>query len=300
MKIIQRHKVEEEITGTVRLSDYAVNLFPLLPTKSSVKKAVKKGLILVDGKAGTSGTHISKGQIIELAEFSTAEAKVYQLKLDVIFEDEYIALINKPPGINVSGNEFKTIENALLFNIKQSAEDDALIKPKPVHRLDNQTSGLLLIAKTHRAQVNLGDQFENKQVRKKYTAIVIGKIPEEGEINILVNDKEAVTAFKLIMTEVSLRFDYLSLIELKPITGRTHQLRIHCYKSGFPILGDKLYKNEKFILKGKGLFLSSTHIKFLHPITKEELSFNISYPAKFDKIIEREKRRYESDKPKNY
>ncbi len=299
MKIIQRHKVEEEITGTVRLSDYAVNLFPLLSTKSSVKKAIKNGLILIDGKAGTSGTHISKGQIIELSKFSNTEAKIYQLKTDVIFEDEFIALINKPPGINVSGNEFKTIENALLFNIKKSKEEDALVKPKPVHRLDNQTSGLLIIAKTHHAQVNLGDQFEKKQVKKKYTAVVIGKTPEEGEINILVNDKEADTVFKRIKTTASLRFEYLTLIELNPISGRTHQLRIHCYKSGFPILGDKLYKNENFILKGKGLFLSSTHIKFLHPITKEELSFNISYPTKFDKIIEREKKRYESDKPKN-
>ncbi len=294
MKIIHHHKVEKEITGTVRLSDYAVDLFPLLPTKSSVKKAVKKGLLLVDGKAGTTGTQISKGQIIELAEFSENEVKVFQFKLDVIFEDDYIALINKPPGINVSGNEFKTIENALLFNIKRSEQEDALIKPKPVHRLDNQTSGLLLIAKTRLAQVNSGNQFEKKQVVKKYIAIVIGKTPEEGEINIPVNDKEAATSFKLIMTEASLRFEYLSLIELNPITGRTHQLRIHCYKSGFPILGDKLYKNEGFVLKGKGLFLSSTHIEFLHPITKEELSFNIAYPAKFDKIIEREKRRYES------
>ena len=295
MKIIHSHKVEKEITGTVRLSDYAVDLFPLLPTKSSVKKAVKKGLLLVNGKAGTTGTQISKGQIIEFAEFSENESKAFQFKLDVIFEDDYIALINKPPGINVSGNEFKTIENALLFNIKRSEQEDALVKPKPVHRLDNQTSGLLLIAKTRRAQVNSGNQFEKKQVVKKYTAIVIGKTPEEGEINIPVNDKEAATAFKLIMTEASLKFEYLSLIELKPITGRTHQLRIHCCKSGFPILGDKLYKKENFVLKGKGLFLSSTYIEFLHPITKEELSFNISYPAKFDKIIEREKGRYESN-----
>ena len=246
MKITHRHKVEKEISGTIRLSDYAVNLFPLLPTKTSVKKAIKKGLIRVDGKAGTTGTQISKGQIIELTEFSNTEAIVFQFKLDVIFEDDYIALINKPPGINVSGNEFKTIENALLFNIKRSKEADALIKPKPVHRLDNQTSGLLIIAKTRSAQVNLGNQFEKKQVNKKYTAIVIGKTPEEGEINIPVNDKEAATTFKLLSTQASLRFEYLSLIELKPITGRTHQLRIHCYKSGFPILGDKLYKNEGF------------------------------------------------------
>ncbi len=212
--------------------------------------------------------------------------------MDVIYEDEYIAVVNKPPGINVSGNEFGTIENALLFNIKRSKKKDALIKPKPVHRLDNQTSGLLLIAKTRNTQVNLGDQFEKKQVRKKYTAVVIGKTPIEGEINIPVNDKKACTSFKLIMTEASLKFEHLSLIELIPITGRTHQLRIHCYKTDFPVLGDNLYKNENFILKGKGLFLCSTQIEFLHPNTKEELVFKIPYPTKFDKIIEREKRRY--------
>lgn len=213
--------------------------------------------------------------------------------MDVIYEDEYIAVVNKPPGISVSGNEFRTIENALLFNIRLSKEEDALIKPKPVHRLDNQTSGLLLIAKTHTARVNLGNQFEKKQVRKKYTAVVTGKTPKEGEIDIPVNNKKACTLFKLIITEASLRFEYLSLIELIPITGRTHQLRIHCYKTGFPILGDNLYKNENFILKGKGLFLCSTQIDFLHPNTKEKLIFKIPYPTKFDKIIEREKRRYE-------
>ncbi|NOZ36056.1 MAG: RluA family pseudouridine synthase [Chlorobi bacterium] len=285
---------------TVRASDYLLKHIPYFETKNGIKKALKKQRFLIDGKICSTGTLIKKGQIIELLEEHNLQKKVFKLPLNVIFEDDFIALINKPAGISVSGNYFKTIQNALPFNLKKSEQPDALQIPLPVHRLDNQTSGLLLIAKTQKARINLGKQFEEKKIKKKYNAVVIGKSLKSDIINFPVDGKNAFTRYETLKTEKSLRNGYLSLLNLYPETGRTHQLRIHCEKSGFPILGDKLYNANLPVFKGKGLFLSASEIIFYHPFTNEFLMFEIPYPEKFDKIIEREKRRYKfSEKNQN-
>ena len=203
-----------------------------------------------------------------------------------------MAVIFKPAGISVSGNLFKTIQNALLYNITSSKEVDALDWPLPVHRLDNQTSGLLLIAKTKLARVKLGQAFENKTVLKKYQAVVIGKTQGSGQMNTNVDNKPSQSHYKLIASVPSLKNQFLSLIELEPKTGRTHQLRIHCTSINHPILGDKLYGNEGMILKNKGLFLCATSISFKHPFTEEDLNFSTPTPHKFLKRMENEKRRY--------
>ncbi len=292
MKVIYRHIVSDKITENVRASDYLLKHIPYIETKSAVKKALKKQRFLINRQICNTGTLIKKGQIIELLEEHTLQKKVFKLHLNVIFEDDFIALINKPAGISVSGNYFKTIQNALPYNLKKSEHTDILQTPLPVHRLDNQTSGLLLIAKTHKARINLGQQFEEKKIKKKYNAVVIGKPSKSDIINFPVDGKNAFTSCETIKTEKSLRNGYLSLLNLYPETGRTHQLRIHCEKSGFPILGDKLYNGNLPVFKGKGLFLSASEISFIHPLTNEFLTFEIPYPKKFDKIIEREKQRY--------
>ncbi len=292
MKIIKKHTVTEDIESIVRAADYIIENCSFFETKSAVKKAIKKQRILIDGKICLTGTHIKKGQIIELLENNNKTGKVFKLKLAVIYEDDFIAVINKPPGISVSGNYFKTIQNTLSFNLKKTNLEDALEIPLPVHRLDNQTSGLLLIAKTRTARVNLGKQFEEKNIQKKYNAVVIGTPDKKGIINFPVDGKNALTRYELVKTEKSLRNRHLSLINLYPLTGRTHQLRIHCKQSGFPILGDKLYKDDLPVFKGKGLFLSATEISFYHPETKKYMNLSIPYPQKFDKIIEKEKQRY--------
>ena len=266
----------------------------MLPTKNSVKKAIKKGLFLIDNQKCTTGTYVKSGQIIELISQDVKTHKVFKLKLEVIFEDDFIAVINKPAGFSVSGNKFKTIANALSFNLKKTEQEDALPHPLPVHRLDNQTSGLLIIAKTKQARIILGNQFEKKEIHKKYYAVVIGKTPEKGSISIPIEGKTSFSKFELIKTEPSLRNAFLSLIKLSPETGRTHQLRIHCEKSGFPILGDKLHNGNKKVFKGKGLFLASTKLTFNHPITNDPLKFAIPIPNKFITIMAREKMRYEN------
>ena len=275
----------------IRFVDYAIDIFPILKSKNAVKKAIKKGQLLIDGKQASTGVFIKKNQVIELLE-ENRQKKIFELKLDIIFEDEFIAIINKPAGISVSGNQFKTIENALPYNLKKSSQKDAYILPKPAHRLDNQTSGLLLIAKTATARTSLGNQFETNEILKFYNAVVIGKTPKKGNITFKVEGKDAETDFVLIKTKKSKKFNDLSLLQLSPKTGRTHQLRIHCKESGFPILGDKLYYKKNLLLKGKGLFLCATGISFRHPNSLKLLQFEILYPLKFEKTIEKEYRRW--------
>lgn len=238
------------------------------------------------------GRWLKEGDIITYVDLEKTPPKEYHLKLEIIFEDEHLAVIFKPAGISVSGNLFKTIQNALLYNISPSNEKDALDWPLPVHRLDNQTSGLLLIAKTKLARVKLGQAFEEKTILKKYQAIVIGQTNSKGEINSDIEHKASQSFFKLIDSAPSLKNGFLSLIELEPKTGRTHQLRIHCASINHPILGDKLYGVEGMILKNKGLFLCATEISFTHPYSEETISLSTPTPHKFLKRLENEKRRY--------
>lgn len=205
-----------------------------------------------------------------------------------------MAVINKPAGITVSGNSFKTIFNALPYNLKESTEPDALFKPTPVHRLDNQTSGILLIAKTKTAQIELGKQFENKTIQKNYGAIVVGAIYKNCTINLPIENKEAFTYFETIEVIKSLKFKELTYLKAIPKTGRTHQIRIHLASIEHPILGDKLYGYKEMLHKGKGLFLAATEIAFLHPKTLVPICFKIEIPNKFNSLLVREKRRWES------
>ena len=219
--------------------------------------------------------------------------KTYRLKLEIIYEDEDLAIIIKPAGISVSGNQYKTIQNALMYNLTPSTKPDHLDWPLPVHRLDNQTAGLLLIAKTRTARIRLGQAFEQQKIDKVYHAVVIGEIPKSGIINLPIENKQAISQYKKLLDVPSLKNQTLSLIELYPKTGRTHQLRIHCALIDHPILGDKLYGKEGLILKAKGLFLSAVKLTFEHPISGLSQTFSIPTPKKFITRLMNEKRRFE-------
>ena len=240
----------------------------------------------------TTGYRVQPGDELTLFRQELTPPKGFRLQLDIHYEDEHLAVVVKPAGIPTSGNQFKTIQNALIFNLNKTTAPDALNWPKPVHRLDASTSGLLLVAKTKLAQVNLGQQFENKTVKKRYHAVVIGQPPESGEWNSPIENKPSRTSFRTLQTVPSLRNTWLSLLELTPHTGRTHQLRIHLSRAGFPIMGDKLYGEEGEVFKGKGLFLCSTGLSFTHPANHQELSLELELPQKFQSLLQREKRRW--------
>ena len=263
----------------------------VFPSRSSVKKAFKARRIYLNGHLALSGDWVAVGDLIQIKPLIFKSVKVFPLNLEVLYEDEFMALVKKPAGIAVSGNFYKTIQNALIHNLSISPESDALEIPRPVHRLDKMTAGLLMVAKTRRAQKSLGLQLENQKISKTYIAIVKGSLLPSGEINIPVRDLNSLTLFKTLRTVKSASYQTLSLVELRPITGRTHQLRIHMSELGYPIIGDFLYDSHK-VLKGKGLFLFASKIIFTHPISKKSLSFEIPIPNKFIQLINREKKRW--------
>ena len=283
MCILESHIAKEQ-KEQIRIQEYAVGIFNTVPTKSGIKKAIKKKLILVNGLPTSTARIIIGGEKITLLNPKNKPLrKSLILRLAITFEDDYLAIIEKPPGILVNGNKFKTIDNALQQNLKKSSQIDA-VRPRPIHRLDYPTSGLLLIGKTSSTIRALNKLFENKKIKKKYYAITIGKMNLKGAIKTYINKKTAITNYKTIQSVKSNRFEFLNLVELSPKTGRRHQLRIHLSSIGNPILGDQEYGIKSLILKGKGLYLHASQLDFTHPITKDKLSITSNLPKKFKMI----------------
>jgi len=297
MLIIEQHKIPIGVPKT-RLLDYALQVIKTVPSRSALKKIIKREELLVDGIPGNSGSWVIANQQISLIDLELKPPKALDIKLDIIFEDEHIAIINKPSGIEVSGNKYYTIQNALVTKIKHSSEPDALKWARPVHRLDMPTSGLLLVAKTASAIMKLGQQFEKREIQKKYTAIVAGNLHDAGEITTPIVNQKALSSYKPISHCHSLKLQWLSLVELIPHTGRTHQLRIHMADFGFPIVGDRQYGTGP-LLKGKGLFLAAVELSFVHPYNNKPITITINHPKKFDTLMEREERRWEQYETKN-
>jgi len=279
LKILETHIVPA-IDENIRLQEYASTIFRSITTRNGIKKAIKRQEILLDGKIAQTSDWIKEHQKIELLQSEAKAKKIFQLKLEVIFEDDFLAVINKPAGYPTSGNYFKTIENALPFNLKESAEFDALPYPVPVHRLDNPTSGLLLIAKTRTVQTTLHLEFENRNIQKTYIALVHGKTSESFEISNKIDGKLSHTQFKSLKY-FELEDQPYSLLEINPDTGRTHQIRIHLAQNNFPIVGDKEHGIEETNRKFRGLYLTSVGLKFQHPKTLGNLDLRLELPKKF-------------------
>ncbi len=269
------------------LQEYGVGIFKATPSKSALKKAIKKKLVTVNGHVARTSTLIHGGESIVLHRAAEIPNKrIFVLPLEIIFEDDDLALINKPAGILVSGNAFKTITNALRHNLSRSNQIDAII-PQPAHRLDFPTSGLLLIGKTNSTLVALNHLFEAKGIAKSYFAVTIGKMQKEQTIDVPIDGKEALSTYVLLETVDSKRFGYLNLVQLFPKTGRRHQLRKHLAAIGNPILGDAEYGIEGKILKGNGLYLHAFSLEFVHPSTNKKMYFEKELPRKFTRIFKK-------------
>jgi 23S rRNA pseudouridine1911/1915/1917 synthase len=269
----------------MRLQEYGVGVFNAALTKSALKKALKKKYITVNDVVATSATFIHGGESIRLSvleESSPKKKLIFQL--EVIFEDDYLAVIHKPAGVLVSGNSFKSIANALAQNVKESTLFDAT-PPQPVHRLDFATTGILLVGKTSSSIRALNNIFENRAIKKTYYAVTIGDMSDRGEITSEVDGKKSQSNYILCESVASERFGMLNLVQLEPQTGRRHQLRKHLSNIGNPILGDATYGIEHLILKGKGLYLHAYSLEFTHPFTNEEVYLKDELPQRFKKIF---------------
>jgi RluA family pseudouridine synthase len=286
----QAHRVKQ-IRGKQRITDYAASAFPLLGSRTAVKKAILSGELLLNDQLAHDTDLVKKGDVLLLKIKKVKKAKV-DINIPVVFEDDYLIIVNKPAGIAVNGNRNKTVENALVTIAKKSTQADALAHPRAVHRIDVPTKGLVLLAKTKKALILLSKAFQNNQVKKTYWAIVHGKSPAKGTINQLIQGKKAITHYEHIQLAPSRIFKFLSLLKLHPVTGRTHQLRIHLQSIGHLIIGDKLYANGAKTILGKGLFLAACQLIFTHPITGKEVNVQIDPPARFLKLLERETARF--------
>lgn len=274
-----------KLSTPIRIQEYGVGIFIGALTKSALKKALKKEWITVDDIVASTATFIYGEERICLCipEDNKLNKKLV-FPLEVLYEDDYLAIIHKPAGVLVSGNSFKTIANALSQNIQRSNLPDAA-KPQPVHRLDYATTGILMVGKTSSSIRTLNKLFEEDMVNKVYYAVAIGDMKSEGEINGKIDEKQSYSKYKLIESVESPRFGKLNLVKLKPTTGRRHQLRKHLSSIGNPILGDKDYGIKNLILNGQGLYLHAYSLSFIHPYSKQQVCFNDEFPKRFKKIF---------------
>lgn len=276
----------------LRLSDYANGLFAELPSRKAAKKAIDRGLFRIDGTTADTSRWVVPGMVIELLDEIRPINKAFHCPMQIVYEDSSMAIIVKPAGLPVSGNYFQTVQNALPLLLMPSNLTDAMPVPRPVHRLDSPTTGLLAIAKTYSAAKILGQQFAEKTARKNYFAVVCGNTTNEGECTLPIDGLQAHSSWRLVGTVPSLRYGTLSLLDLVPHTGRTHQLRIHCAHMGWPIYGDTHYGTNMDIVSGKGLFLAACKLSIMHPISKHQIEIEMDIPAKFVSLFERESRRF--------
>lgn len=267
------------ISDAIRLQEYAPAVFLSIPTRSGIKKAIKRKEILIDGEIAKTSDWIRENQKIELVQYRV-EKKIFKHVLQVVWEDDYLAVIDKSAGYPTSGNFFKTIENALPYNLEVSHEADALPYPLPVHRLDSLTSGLLLVAKTRGVQTALHQAFEKKLIEKTYLALVHGTTPATATFTDDIEGKPALSEIKTLQHHYLHKED-LSLVEINPKTGRTHQIRLHLSKNGFPIVGDPQYGPGSSPFLQKGMHLAALSLAFGHPITGSSICVTISPPSRF-------------------
>lgn len=290
--LIAQATVPPGTTG-VRVDAFATRALPTwLPSKKRAKKAIKAGELLLDGEAVETSRFVRPGQVVTLHRGAVVEPTPLTRDLEVPYQDELLAVVVKPPGLLTSGNRFATLERALAHNLNPSPHADALPWPRPVHRLDRSTTGLVACAKTRRAQVHLGHAFQRRTVHKRYLAIVSGRLEGSHEVREPVDDRDAHSTITAVDHTPSLHVGWLTTVELVPHTGRTHQLRRHCAHLGHPMLGDRLYTPDGHkLLRRAGLFLAAVGLDLPHP-DGERLRVSIDEPAKHVTFREREARRW--------
>ena len=282
----------------IRLDKTLADLTEL--SRSQANEAIKNGNILVNGKAVKAKYSVKEGDLVtyDLPEPEVLEYEAEDIPLDIVYEDDDVAVVNKPQGMVVHpsvGHTSGTLVNALMYHIHDLSSINGVVRPGIVHRIDKDTSGLLMIAKNDRSHQALAEELKDKKSLRKYLAIVHGNISNDrGVIEapigrsekdrkkqaVTAKGKPAVTHFKVLE-----RFGNYTLVELTLETGRTHQIRVHMAYIGHPVAGDPLYGPRK-TLKGNGQFLHAQTLGFTHPTTGESLRFSVEPPAIFQETLE--------------
>ena len=282
--LIEKYKVQPENLGH-RLSDLPSGTFTSKPSRKSFKKAIDSGLVFINGIKAKTASRLKQDDVISIYDYKSEASPDLSIPIKILYQDNYLAVIFKPAGINVRGNQSRTIENQLEHHLQKSEQKDRWTKARAAHRLDRDTSGCLIISKTVQSSERLDEMFKSKQIQKTYIAVTQGIIEESQLIiNQAIQSKESTSYLEVLHKKASDKYQELNLVKLQPKTGRTHQLRIHTRSINAPIVGDKIYGFETSI-KGQGLFLHAYSLEFVHPITKEPINVNCPLPKKFYKLF---------------
>ena len=293
---MKQYKINEE-TKNIRLDKILSRLDDDL-SRTMIQKLLEDKKILVNGKVEKASYKTKVGDILEVEEIEAKEIelKAQDIPLDVIYEDDDIIVINKAKGMVVhpaNGNPDGTLVNAVMNICKDSLSGiGGEIRPGIVHRLDKDTSGLIIVAKNDKAHINLSEQIKNREITKKYVALVRGVIKENHatidmpigrsskdrkKMAVRKDGKNAVTHF-----EVLKRYNGYTLLDIKIDTGRTHQIRVHLAEIGYQVVGDEVYSNGKNPFGVKGQMLHAKSLEFKHPITGNIMKLEAPIPEYFE------------------
>ena len=296
---MKKYIINEELNN-IRL-DKAVAILDEDLSRAMIQKLLEQEKISVNGRIQKASYKTKIGDIIEVQEVipKEIELKAQDIPIEVIYEDSDIIVVNKPKGMVVhpaNGNPDGTLVNAVMNICKDSLSGiGGEIRPGIVHRLDKDTSGLLIIAKNDKAHINLSEQIKNREIVKKYIALVRGIIKENTatiDMPISRSDKDrkkmavkkegknAVTHFDVIK-----RYSGYTLLDVKIDTGRTHQIRVHLSEIGYPIVGDFVYSNGKNPFGVVGQMLHAKSLEFKHPITGKNMKLEAPIPKYFEDIL---------------
>ena len=275
-------------------------------SRSNAQKLIKNNKIFVNGKNVKESYKVKENDEIRIIieEPKKSSLKPENIPLDIIYEDNDIIVINKPKGMVVhpgNGNHEGTLVNAVLAYAKDLSGIGGKLRPGIVHRIDKDTSGLIIVAKNDKAHKNLSEEIKNHEVTKIYTCLVRGNISEDDatidmpigrdkndrkKMAVTEDGKKAITHFRVLK-----RYGNYTLLRVKIDTGRTHQIRVHMAKIGHPIIGDEVYSNGKNEFNVHGQMLHSTYLKFKHPVTGKELELEAPLPQYFQDVLEQLKER---------
>lgn len=270
-------------------------------SRSRVQKLIEDGYITIDGKPAKSSSKVDANQIVmvEIPEAKPVEIVAEEIALDILYEDRDVIVINKPKGMVVhpaNGNYTGTLVNAIMAHCKDNLSGiNGEIRPGIVHRIDKDTSGVLVIAKNDKAHICLAEQLKEHSMTRVYVAVARGRFKDErGVINapigrnpkdrkkmgIVPNGRHAVTHYKVIK-----QLDDCAVLEVRLETGRTHQIRVHMTHIGHPLLGDSVYSSGKNKYGFVGQALHAKTLGFIHPSTGKYMEFSSNLPEEFEKLL---------------